>query len=467
MSTPSKVTWVGTISIIYLHHPEPTMSKFPHTLLIILSFILLAGIATYLLPKGEYERKTDAGSDKEIVIPGSYHRVDAKPLSPFEVFVGIPRGIAAGVEVIITIFICGACFYVVEKTGALKQGILQITQRLKGREEVTLVLTGLFFVTGGTLEGMEEELIPLTPVLLMLFRRLGYNAFVSVSASYGSAVIGASLSPFNPFGSVLAQRIAEVPLLSGMTMRLGILLLAFVLWMTIVIRYANKNRLPKEAEAVDGMQLTSRHGFILGVVVLTFIFLIIGMMQWGWGFNEMSAEFFLVSMLCGLIGGLGLNGTSAAFVEGLREMTFASLIVGFAHAIPLVLADGKVLDTIIYALLIPLDNLPPSLSAAGMMLTQSILHIVVPSYTGLAALTLPILAPLSDLIGLSRQVCVMAFQYGAILMNAVSPTNGALMAILALSGIRYDHWLTFMIKRLGIIYLVCMAAIVAAAFWVQ
>lgn len=444
------------------------MSRFPHTLLIILSFILLAGVATYLLPKGEYERKTDAESGNEIVVPGSYHPVDAKPLSPFAIFVGIPRGIAAGVEVIITIFICGACFYVVEKTGALRQGILQITQHLKGREEVTLVLTGLFFVTGGTLEGMEEELIPLTPVLLMLMRRLGYDAFVAVAASYGSAVIGASLSPFNPFGAVLAQRIAEVPLLSGLLPRLMILLAAFALWMFLVIRYARRNRLPRETDAgTTELGVSRRHTIILGMVVLTFTILIVGMMSWGWGFNEMSAEFFLVAMGVGLVGGLGLNGTSTAFVEGLREMTFASLIVGFAHAIPLVLADGKVLDTIIYGLLIPLDHLPPSLSAIGMMFSQSVLHIVVPSYTGLAALTLPILAPLSDLIGLSRQVCVLAFQYGAILMNAMSPTNGALMAILALSGIRYDHWLGFIVKRLGLIYLLCIAAVVAAAFLIE
>jgi len=444
------------------------MSRFPHTLLIILSFILLAGLATYLLPTGEYERKVNAESGKEVVVPGSYHDVEIAPPSPFAIFVGIPRGIAAGVEVIITIFICGACFYVVEKTGALKQGILQITRRLKGREEVTLVLTGMFFLAGGTLEGMEEELIPLTPVLLMLTRRLGYNPFVAVATSYGSAVIGASLSPFNPFGAVLAQRIAEVPLLSGMAFRLVVLVLAFVLWMAVIIRYAGKNRLPREAdEEVNGEGISGRHATILGIVILAFTVLIVGMMSWGWGFNEMSAEFFLVSMAAGLVGGLGLNGTSSAFVEGLREMTFASLIVGFAHAIPLVLADGKVLDTIIYGLLVPLNHLPPALSAIGMMFSQSVLHIVVPSYTGLAALTLPILSPLSDLIGLSRQVCVLAFQYGAILMNAVSPTNGALMAILALSGIRYDHWLAFVVRRLGLVYLLCIAALAAGAFLIQ
>jgi uncharacterized ion transporter superfamily protein YfcC len=338
----------------------------------------------------------------------------------------------------------------------------------KGREEITLLLTGSFFVMGGTLEGMEEEIIPLTPVMILLTRRLGYNAFVAVATSYGSAVIGASLSPFNPFGVLLAQRILEVPLLSGMAFRIVILLSAFALWMAIIIRYANRNRLPRQGEDVGKDQsLSARHGVILAIIVLTFTVLIIGMMNWDWGFNELSAEFFIVAFCCGILGGLGWNGTTVAFVEGLREMTFASLIVGFAHAITLILSDGKVLDTIIYGLLVPLDHLPPSLSAIGMMLSQSALHVIMPSYTGQAALTLPILGPISDLIGLSRQVCVLAFQYGTILMNMVSPTNGALMAILALSGIRYDHWLAFLFRRLGLIYLLCMGAIIAAAFFIQ
>lgn len=438
------------------------MSRFPHTLLIILGFIALAGVAAYLLPTGEYERITDPISDREVVVPGSYHQVDAKPLSPFGILVGIPRGIAAGVEVIVSIFIAGACFYVVEKTGALRQGILLITTKLHGREELTLILTGLFFLMGGTLEGMEEELIPLTPVLLMLTRRLGYDAFVAIAIGYGSAEIGASFSPFNPFGAVLAQKIAQVPLLSGAAFRLLVLGLAFITWMFLVIRYARSHRIPKEDGNGEIPSVSGKHSIILVMVVLTFAVLIFGMTYWGWGFNELSAEFFLLAALAGLIGGLGFNGTCSAFVEGLKEMTFASLIVGFAHAIPLVLKDGKVLDTIIYGLFIPMESLPPSLSSVGMMLSQSVLHVIIPSYTGQAALTIPILAPLTDLIGLPRQVCVLSFQYGAILLNTLSPTNGALMAVLALSGIRYDKWLGFALRRIGVIYLIGMAAVIVA-----
>ncbi|MBL7865885.1 MAG: YfcC family protein [Cyclobacteriaceae bacterium] len=443
------------------------MSRFPHALVIIVSFIILAGVATYLLPKGEYDRTTDPQTNSEVVVPGSFHDVEAPPLKPFAILVAIPRGIVAGIEVIISIFICGACFYVVEKTGALKTGIIFITNKLKGREQITLWLTGIFFLIGGTLEGMEEELIPLTPVLLMLTRRIGYNAFVAIGVSYCVAVIGASMSPFNPFGAVLAQKLAGVTLLSGAAFRFSVMVVAFVVWMMMIMRYARNNRLTKEHEAEPEVsEVSGRHSVILVIVVLAFAALIYGMMFWEWGFNEMSAEFFLVGVLAGLFGGLGINGTSVAFVDGLREMTFAALIVGFAHGIPILLTDGKVLDTIIYALLIPTEALPSSLSAVGMMASQSILHIVVPSYTGLAALTIPILAPLSDLIGLPRQVCVLAFQYGAILMNMISPTNGAIMAIIALSGIGYDQWFKFVIRRLLVVWAFCALVLILARFFV-
>jgi uncharacterized ion transporter superfamily protein YfcC len=439
------------------------MSRFPHTLLIIVLFIGLAGVATYLLPQGEYERRFDESTRREAVVPGSYHTVNAEPLSHFEILVAIPRGIVAGGEVIALIFMVGACFYVIEKTGALKEGIVLLTRRLKGREEVTLVLTGLFFLTGGALEGMEEEVIPLIPVLTMLTRRLGYDAFVMVAGSYGCTVIGASFSPLNPFGAVTAQKIAGLPFLNAAGFQAVAMAFAFALWMMMIIGYGRRHRIPVTTEEVSAaVPVSTQHKIILLIVGLAFVILIIGLMAWGWSFNEMAAEFFVVAILAGTLGKLGLNGTCVAYVEGLREMTFASLIVGFAHGISLVMIDGKILDTIIYGLFIPMEELPTALSAVGMMMSQFALHIVVPSYAGQAVLTIPILAPLSDLIGLSRQVCVLAFQYGAILMNMISPTNGALMAIIGLAGIGYDQWIRFAFRRLMVIGILCVATLIIA-----
>lgn len=441
------------------------MSRFPHTLLIIVMFIGLAGAATYLLPKGTYERRLDEATGREAVVPGSYHIVVAEPLSPFEILVAIPRGIVAGGEVIALIFMVGACFYVIEKTGALKEGIILLTTRLRGREELTLVLTGLFFLTGGALEGMEEEVIPLIPVLTMLMRRLGYNALVMVASSYGCTVIGASFSPLNPFGAVTAQKIAGLPFLSAGGFQAVAMVIGFALWMTLIIRYGRAHQVKVGDESRESDKPVSLpHKLILAIVGLAFVLLIVGLMSWGWSFHEMAAEFFIVAILAGALGKLGLNGTCVAYVEGLREMTFAALIVGFAHGISLVLIDGKILDTIIYGLFIPMEGLPTTLSAVGMMMSQFALHIVVPSYAGQAVLTIPILAPLSDLIGLSRQVCVLAFQYGAILMNMISPTNGALMGILGLAGIGYDQWIRFAWRRLLAIGVFCTLVLVIAGY---
>ncbi len=436
---------------------------FPNALTIVVAFILGAGILTYLIPKGHYKRSIDPATKKEVVVPGSYTLVNEKNLSPFDILVCIPRGVINGGEMIVLIFLVGGCLFIVEKTGALKEGVGFFTSKVKGKEGFALVAMGFLFVTGGATEGLEEEIIPLIPVLLVFTRNLGYPPIVTVAVSYGSAILGAALSPVNPFGAVIAQKVSEVPFLSNSIFRLIFLILAFIVWMAIVIRYATKNRVEKNADYVSEVHHFSRsHVMILGFVGVAFSLLIYGMLALNWGFNEISAEFFVIGICIGLIGGLGLNGTFLAYVEGLQQMTFAAMVGGFAYAIPLVLKEGVIIDSIIYGLFTPLQYVSPLLSMLGMMISQSFLHILIPSYSGQAVLTMPILAPLSDLIGLSRDLCVMAFQYGAVLMNLISPTNGSLMAIITIAEISYKEWFSFIFKRLLIVYILCGASLFMA-----
>ncbi len=405
----------------------------------------------------------DRDTQREVVVPGSYKPVEAENLSPFEILVCIPRGIVKGGEVMVLIFLVGGCLFIVEKTGALKEGIVYLTSRLKGKEEIGLVLMGFLFAVGGATEGLEEEIIPLIPVLLVFTRNLGYTPLVTIGISYGAAVIGASFSPINPFGVVIAQKIAEVPFLSGSLFRIIVFIIAFTVWMIVVIRYANKNRMGNQTEELLSLTTFSKsHIAILCLLGFAFALLIYGMLSLGWGFNEISAEFFSIGIFIGLVGGLGLNGTFMAYIEGLKTMTFAAMIGGLAYGIPLVLKEGFIIDSIIYGLFTPLQYVSPMLSAIGMMCSQAFLHLMIPSYSGQAVLTMPILAPLSDLIGLSRDVCVLAFQYGAVLMNMINPTSGALMAIITIAGISYDEWFTFVIKKLLIIFLISAIALVIA-----
>jgi len=441
------------------------MKKFPNALVIMIGFILLSAILTYLIPKGEYQRVTNPNTNQVTVIPNSYKLIDAEPVSVFKTILAIPEGIVSRADLIALILLIGGCFYIIEKTGALKEGITYLTIKLKGKEEVVLILVSIIFLIAGALSGLQEEVIAMMPVLLYLTSRLGYNAFVAIAISYGSAILGASFSPINPFAVVIAQKETGLEFLSGTTYRLLIMLFAFIIWMFMIIRYANNNKVRKLIEPNELIQKISlRSIIILALVGLAFVVLIIGMMKYNWGFNEMSAEFFTLGIIVGLIGKLGMNGTIETYIEGFKELVFAAMIVGFASSISIILQQGKIIDSIIYGLFTPMQYLPKSLAAISMMISQSLLHFPVSSYSGQAILTMPVLAPLSDLIGISRQVCVLAYQYGAVMMDLVFPTQGALMAIIAIAGIPFNKWLKFIFRFVIAILFVGAIAIVIAIY---
>ena len=215
------------------------------------------------------------------------------------------------------------------------------------------------------------------------------------------------------------------------------------------------------AVAID-VHLDVRHAFILATVVATFVMFVIGVMRFGWDFDHLSALFFIMGVVAGLLGGLRLNGTADAFVEGFRSMAFAALVIGFARAIYIVLAQGRIIDTLVYALFLPIADLPPTLSALGMMVAHALIHLPVPSSSGQAVLTMPVLVPVSDLIGLARQVTVLAYQYGIGTVDLIIPTNGALMAMLAAMGVPFGEWLRFVSWRLAALFLLGMIAVVVA-----
>ena len=441
------------------------MKKFPNALVIMIGFIILSTILTYIIPQGEYERFTNPDTNQISVVQGSYKSVNAEPVSILKMLLSIPEGVVSRSSLITLILLIGGCFYVIEKTGALKEGIAFLTIKLKGKEELIIIIVSIIFLIGGATMGLQEEIIAMMPVLLYLTSRLGYNTFVAITISFGSAILGAAFSPMNPFAVVIAQKETGLEFLSGSGFRLIVLAIAFVVWMFMIIRYANKNKIEKLVETDEVVEKVSiRSAIILCLVGVAFVILVIGMLNYNWDFNEMSAEFFALGILVGLIGKLGVNGTIETYIEGFKELVFAAMIVGFASSISIILKEGMVIDTIIYGLFTPMQYLPKSLAAVSMMVSQSLLHFPVSSYSGQAILTMPILAPLSDLIGISRQVCVLAYQYGAVMTDLIYPTQGALMAIIAIAGISFDKWFKFIFKFVLSILVVGAIAIVVAVY---
>lgn len=421
--------------------------SFPHPLIILVGCILLAGVLTYLIPAGHYERVRSAVSGQETVVPGSYQRVPSSPVGFWEMMLDVPRGIEAGAEVIASILIFGGTFSVIDRTGAFRAGLLWLIGKTRRFPYLVLCLVGAAFAAGGAMDNMSEEIIALIPVMVFMAGRLGYSKIGAVAISTGCAVIGASFSPMNPFQVGIAQKIAEVPLLSGALLRMVFLIPAVAFWIVWVVR--KTRAAPSAVQSVapaSGGASRFRYALILFLVLAAFAIMIYGIIRRGWDFNEMTALFFILGFVAGFIGLLGLGGTAIAFAEGAKEMTLAALIVGLARSVYLVLQDGHIIDTIVHGLFTPLQHLPIVLSAGGMMLAHILIHIPVSSTSGQAQLTIPLLAPLADLTGMSRQVMVMAFQYGAGLSELFAPTNGALMGVLAVAGISYKDWWGFVWK---------------------
>ena len=438
------------------------MKNFPNAFVIIIGAILFAWALTFVVPQGSYERITDEASGMIRVVSDSYQETQGHHLSAFEVMLTIPRGIVDRADVIVLILLLGGCFYVIEKTGALAQGLTKLVKVLKGKEVLSLLAVSLLFTAAGVSIGLQEEVIALTPVLLIFGKSMGFNTYTILYMSYGSAVLGSAFSPSNPFGVIVAQQEAGVALLSGSGFRMIVLCIAFLIWMLYLIRYAARNRIEKvEASSNQGkMSLNSK--VILSLLGLTFLVVLYGLLKLDWGFMEMSACFFTLGMVSGLLGKLGVNGTGEAYISGFKDMIFAAIIIGLANSISMVLKEGMIIDSIVYGLFGPLQYLSASLSGVLMMVAHSILHVPIPSYSGQAILTMPILVPLSDLIGISRQTCVLAYQYGAIIADLLVPTNGALMAILAVSGIPYNKWLQFAWKPAALLLLLGAMAIVVS-----
>lgn len=441
-----------------------TAFRFPHPLTLLVACILIAGALTWVLPAGQYQRREDPASGRSVVVPGTYAPAEAAPVGPFRSLVGIPRGMIEAAPVIFFVFIVGGAFAVVERTGALGRLVNSMARALSGRGLLVVPVAGAAFATGGALIQMQEELIAFVPVLLLLTSRLGFNPLVAVAMSLGASAVGASFSPINPFQVGIAQKVAEVDLLSGWEFRLAFLLPALALWIAGTMLYARRTRAPVSSSSSAsaegrGAGAGGRHAAVLLTVLLAFVWFVVGVLRYHWDFDQLAAVFFVMGVVAGLIGGLRVSGTMDAFVDGLRSMAFAALLIGFARGIYVVLEEGRIVDTIVHGLFTPVAALPVTLSAPGMMLAHILVHVPIPSTSGQAVLTLPLLVPLSDLIGLSRQVTVLAYQYGAGLCELLTPTNGALMAMLAASGVRYEEWIRFAAPILGLLLALAAAAI--------
>lgn len=428
--------------------------RLPHPLPLLLAAVLIAAAATHILPAGQYDRREDPATGRTLVVPGTYRAVEAAPVGAFAAFVAVPRGIVAAAEVVAVILLVGGAWSVVDKAGTLARVVDALSRRLARRRHLAIAALSIAFGIGGALENMQEEIIPLIPVLLVLARGLGFDLITVVAMSVGAAMVGSAFSPLNPFQAGIALRLAEMPLLTGAGLRAVLLVFAMLLWIWWTVRHAGKAGGNPSTEPAAGKQtFDARHWVILVLILAPFAAYVFGALQWDWGFNELSALFLVAGIAIGIVGKLGLGGSVEAYFDGMRSVVGAAVLVGVARSISLVLEDGRVIDTILQGMVTPLAGAPRSLAAILMVPLHALLHIPVPTVSGQAVLTMPVLVPLSDLLGISRDATVLAFQTGAGLADMWTPTNGSLMAILLAAGVSFGKWFRFVMPMVLILTL--------------
>lgn len=412
---------------------------------------MVATLLTWILPAGVYERVMNAELGRAVVVPGSYAVTDSAPVGLLAMLVAVPRGIIAGADVIVTILFVGGAFALLDHTGALHRVVGRLVGAAR-RPRLTVALVTVVFATFGALENMHEELIAMMPVLVLLSRGLGFGAVTALGMSLGGAAVGSAFGPTNPFGTGIALRFAELPPTSAIGLRLLLLGAAVLLWILWTLARTAHDDVRPELR-VDATDPPTPRDYLAIVVVTAPIGLYVwGVLQRDWGFNELSALYLVAGFAVGLVQRHSFGETTTRFLQGMDAMLAAGLFVGVARAISVVLSDGRVMDTIVAGLVAPLQGVPPLLAATLMIPVQALLHIPVASNSGQAVLTMPIVAPTADLLGFSRDAAVLAFQGGGVMMDLVSPTNGAMLAMLLKAGVPYGRWLRFALPGMFLLW---------------
>jgi uncharacterized ion transporter superfamily protein YfcC len=428
------------------------------------SAVFVAAVLTRVLPAGEYDRKDDPVTGRSVVVAGTYHHVSPTPVGPFAAAVAIPRGFVAAADVVAVVIFVGGAWVLVDRLGTLPAIVSALVRLFAGRGLWVIPVVALFFATMGALENMQEEIIPLVPVLMALGTGIGVDGVSVVAMSAGAAMVGSAFGPTNPFQAGIALKLAQLPPLGRGGLRLAMLVVGLGLWIALTMRHAIRERAKQPvaaaaAERPAAPALTARHALILAIVMVPMAAYVYGALKLDWGLNELSGAFLIAGIVAGLVGGMSLGKTVATYLEGMQSVLPAAFMVGVARSISLVLEDGRVVDTILNTLVTPLGHLPPISAALLMIPFHAVLHVAVPSVSGQAVLTMPIFVPVADLLGFSREAAVLAYQTGAGLAEMVTPTNGALMAILLAAGVPFQRWLRFVVLGVAVLTAVGVIAI--------
>ena len=453
----------------------PASLRLPHTLVIVMALVVLVLALSWLLPSGEFQRVEKAG--RQVTVPGTFRHLPKVHLGPEMLLLAPVRGFVDGALIIAFLFVIGGAFNVVQETGTITVAIRRITRAIAARpylEKLLIPLLMVIFSLAGSVFGMSEETIPFVLIFIPLSLALGYDSIVGISIPFLGAAAGFAAAFFNPFTVGIAQWLTELPLYSGLEYRLicwGIGTAVVIAYVMVYAAKVKKNpqlspvyAIDRSRESAGGGETaadawTVRHILVIALFVLTMVVLVWGILEKQWYIEEIAALFLAMGLVLGAVAGLGPSRIARGFVTGAKDMVNVAFIIACGRALLIIAKDGQVLDTMLNAGAGLISALPLVVAAQMMFLVQAAINFFIHSGTAQAALTMPIMAPLADLLGLTRQTVVFAFQLCEF-VNPILPTSAVTMGVLGVARVPWEKWARWFLPLMLILMALSLALLV-------
>ncbi|MCQ9289277.1 YfcC family protein [Staphylococcus gallinarum] len=431
----------------------------PHIYVILFIFGVIATISTYFIPSGQF-RRIKGPEGREMVDADSFHFISSKPVGIVDFISIIPKGLIEAGEIVFFTLIIGGMFMVLRKTGIIEIAVDKLARRFINQSVLIIPVLTTVFAIVATLIGTAELSLVYIPVIIPLIIALGYDSITATAIALCGTVVGFTVGVLNPINTGLAQKLSGIPVFSGIGLRIILFIVVLAVTIMFIMRYAQKIKNKPTLSSVyhadiekrdlyqnitnqEPIEATNRQKWGIAVVLLFFVILVYGVISQGWFMIEMAGLFIIMGIIVGLVTGLSTQAICEAFNEGFKDVLMGAIIVGLARSIAVVLEDGKIMDTIVHGLGSVIDGATPTIAVVGMYAVQVAINFIISSGSGQALVTMPIMAPLADMLGITRQTAVLAFQLGDGFTHIFYPTSGYFMAALAIGGVSYTKWIRF------------------------
>ncbi|WP_027702070.1 YfcC family protein [Metaclostridioides mangenotii] len=441
----------------------------PQTLTIIFLLIIVMAVLTWIVPSGSFERVDIEG--RAVVVAGTYEKVSSNPQGVTEVFTAPINGFIDAAEVVGFVLIVGGAFGIVNKTGAIEAIIAHTVNKMKKFQFLIIPISMLLFGLGGTTFGMSEETLPFYMIFIPLMTSMGYDSLTAVATVFIGATAGFGAATTNPFSVGIAQALSQIAPGSGIEYRVIMFLIYMAISIGFVMMYANKVKkdptkslvqdisLNQEAIAnsdINIKEFTKREAMVIAIFTLGMGIMVYGVLKQGWYISEIAMIFTAIGVISGIASGLKQDEIVNSFISGARDLISAGLCIAFARGIVIIAENGYIIDTILNSAANVLNGLPKAIFINLTFLIEGLIAFLIPSASGLASLTIPVLAPLGDLVDVSRQMIVTAYQFGIGVTNLITPTSGVLMGALALANIPWSKWVRFVMPLIIVLVITTM-----------